>query len=160
MPISLLSSNVSKATLTALFRQQLGEFLARERRLTELFDSTVKTLTTVTSTACLFLRHRLLRRQETRRDRRYCSHRSHCTLADPSHGIMLKGHQFLCQRKKQQGFVSVLVGPTWSTSSFDFSKKSIARYRFLNIVEKKRGKRVRSCHFFVKATVFRGDTCL
>ena len=38
------------AALTALFKQQLDESAARERRLTELFDSTVKSLTTVMST--------------------------------------------------------------------------------------------------------------
>ena len=39
------------AALTALFKQQLDESAARERRLTELFVSTVKSLTTVTSTS-------------------------------------------------------------------------------------------------------------
>ena len=39
------------AALTALLKQQLDELAARERRLTELFDWIVKTLTTVTSTS-------------------------------------------------------------------------------------------------------------
>ena len=37
------------AALIALFKQQLDKSAARERRLTELFDSIVMTLTTVTS---------------------------------------------------------------------------------------------------------------
>ena len=41
------------AALTALFKQQLGESAARERRLTTPLDSTVNSLTTVTSASSL-----------------------------------------------------------------------------------------------------------
>ena len=48
-----MEKEIALAALTALFKQQLDESAARERRLTERFDSTVKSLTTVTSTSSL-----------------------------------------------------------------------------------------------------------
>ena len=55
------------AALTALFKQKLDELAARERRLTELFYSTVKSLTTVTFVIACAQLHSCSRPQACRR---------------------------------------------------------------------------------------------